>query len=285
MFRTKPTTAYILSAIITLLTIVACAGGLFSDGLYRDNAFATSAWRGTDLATLVIAVPLLIMSLAFSLRGSFRAQLVWLGMLDYTLYNYAYYLFGTAFNRFFLVYAALFTLSIFALIFGLANVDVEGIRQKFRGRTPVRLIGGYMLFVAAGIGGLWIAQSLSFVASGQVPQFIINVAHPTSVVFALDLSLVVPFLVVGAIWLWKRQPWGYLLATILNVKGTVYMLALASVSLSAANAGFSEASAELPLWSLLSLGFLVATLFLLGNVRSAPRKEIALVQERKVLDA
>lgn len=269
MFRTKPTAAYILSAIIAILTIVASAGGLFIDDLYRDNAFATSAWRGTDLATLVIAVPILIAALILSLRGSPRAQLVWLGMLDYTLYNYAYYLFGTAFNRFFLIYVALFTLSIFALIFGLANVDVKDMRQKFRARTPVKWIGGYMLFVAIGIGGLWIAQSLSFIVTGQVPQFIIDVAHPTSVVFALDLSLVVPFLVLGTIWLWKRRPWGYVLAAILNVKGTVYLLALAAVSVSAMKAGFPEASAELPLWGLLSLGFLVASLFLLANVESA----------------
>jgi hypothetical protein len=265
MFRTRPTTAYALSAIIAVLTMVACAGGLFINDLYRDNTFAASAWRGTDLVTLVIAVPILVVALTLSISGSLRAQLVWLGMLDYTLYNYAYYLFGTAFNRFFLIYAALFTLSVFALILSLTEVDMKGLRQRFRARTPVRWIAGYMLFVAAGIGALWIVQSLSFVVSGQVPEFILKVGHPTSIVFALDLSLVVPFLVLGAIWLWKRQPWGYLLAAILNVKGAVYMLALAAVSVSVAKAGLQTAS-ELPLWGFLSLGFLVASLSLLGNL-------------------
>jgi hypothetical protein len=268
MFRTKPTTAYILSAIIAVLTIVASAGGLLIDDLYRDNAYATSAWQGTDLATLVVAVPLLIAALILAQRGSRRAQLVWLGMLDYTLYNYAYYLFGTTFNRFFLIYVALFTLSIFAPILALSKIDFESVGQGFRAKTPARWIGGYMAFVAAGIGGLWIAQSLSFVATGEVPQFIIQVAHPTSIVFALDLSLVVPFMILGAIWLWQRRAWGYLLAAILNVKGAVYMLALAAVSASAIREGFVEAPAELPLWGLFSLGFVVVTLFLLGNVSS-----------------
>ena len=62
-------------------------GQSFVDDLYRDNAFATSAWRGTDLATLAVAVPILIVALILALRGSLRAQLVWLGMLDYTLYD------------------------------------------------------------------------------------------------------------------------------------------------------------------------------------------------------
>ena len=267
MFSTRPTAAHVLSAIMALLMIVASCGGLLIDDLYRDNAFATSAWRGTDLATLVVAIPMLLVALAASLRGSLRGQLVWLGMLDYTLYNYAYYLFGTAFNRFFLLYVALFTLPILALIFGLAKSDVQRIGEAFRARTPVKWIASYMLFVAVGIGGLWIAQSLSFVITGQVPQFIIKVAHPTSVVFALDLSLVVPFLVLGAIWLWQRRPWGYVLAATLNVKGAVYMLALAAVSVWAARSGFPEFSAELPLWGLLSLGFLAASCALLGNVR------------------
>lgn len=269
MFRTKPTTAYVLSAIIAVLMVVAAAGGLFIDDLYRDNAFATTAWRGTDLVTLAVAVPLLVAALILSLRGSFRAQLVWLGMLDYTLYNYAYYLFGTAFNRFFLIYVALFTLSMLALIFALVNIEVKDIRQRFRDRTPVKWIAGYTLFVAAGIGGLWIAQSLSFFVTGQVPEFIIQVDHPTSVVFALDLSLVVPFLILGAIWLWKRQSWGYILASILCIKGTVYMLALVALSTGAMTAGFPSISAELPLWALLSLGFVLASLFLLGNVRTS----------------
>jgi hypothetical protein len=268
LFRVQPAGAYVLSAIIASLMIVASAGGLFIDDLYRDNAFATSAWRGTDLATLLVAVPTLIAALILARRGSVRGQLIWLGVLDYALYNYAYYLFGAAFNRFFLIYVALFTLSILALIFGLAYIDVGSVRARFRARTLVRWIAGYMLFVAVGLGGLWIAQSLSFVVTGQVPQFITEVGHPTSVVFALDLSLVVPFLILGGIWLWKRQPWGYVLAGILSVKGSVYMLALATVSLSAARAGFPEAADQLPIWSLLGLGFFVSAVLLLGNVGS-----------------
>jgi hypothetical protein len=267
MFRTKPTAAYSLSTVIAVLTIAASAGGLFIDDLYRDNPFATAAWRGTDLVTLVVAAPLLVGSLILARRGSVRAQLIWLGMLDYMLYNYAYYLFGTAFNGFFLIYVALLTLSMLALIFALARVDVQAVTRFFRARTPVRWIAGYLVFVAAGIGGLWIAQSLSFVVTGEVPEFITKVAHPTSIVFALDLSLVVPFLILGAVWLGGRRGGGYVLAAIMSVKGTVYMLALAAVSVAAERAGFPEATAELPLWGLLSAGFLVAAVVLLGNVR------------------
>jgi cellulose synthase/poly-beta-1,6-N-acetylglucosamine synthase-like glycosyltransferase len=215
MLQTKFKSAYILSAVITVLALVASAGGLFIGDLYRDNAFVKTAWYGNDLMTLLVAVPLLVVTLILSMRGSQRAQLVWLGLLVYMLYNYAFYLFGAAFNRFFLIYVALFALSIFALIFALPRVDVNGISQKFQARTPVKWISGFMLFFALLLGGIWIAQSLGFVASGQVPQTVADTGHPTSVVFALDLSLLMPGMILGAILLWKRQPWGYVLGAMM----------------------------------------------------------------------
>lgn len=108
-------TAYVLSSIIGVLALMAAAGGLFLDDLYRDNRFVTLAWFGNDWVTLIVAVPILVTALTLSVRGSLRAQLVWLGMLNYTLYNFGFYLFGAAYNRFFLIYVALFALSIFAL--------------------------------------------------------------------------------------------------------------------------------------------------------------------------
>lgn len=245
---------------------MASAGGVAISGLYRDNALVTAGWYGNDLVTLVVALPLLVVAMILSARGSARAQLVWLGMLDYTLYNYAFYLFGTAFNRFFLIYEALFVLSIFALIFGLAKVDVERAGQRFRARTPVRWISGYMLFVAAGLSGVYVAQSVGFIATGQPPEIVVNTGHPTSVVFALDLSLVVPVLVLGAVWLWKRRPWGYVLATIANVKGAVYMLALSASTISAVQAGALEDVSQVALWGLIGVASLIASLILLGNM-------------------
>lgn len=259
--------AYILSALVALLAIVASAGGLFIDGLYRDNPFVTAGWYGNDLVTLVVAVPVLVAVLILSMRGSQRARPVWLGMLGYMLYNYAFYLFGAAFNRFFLLYVALLSFSIFALIFGVAKLDVGAISRRFKTRTPVKWISGWMLVVAVGLGGVEIAQVLGFAATGKLPQVIVNVGHPTSVVFALDLSLVVPFFVLGAIWLWQRQPWGYVLAAILNVKGVVYMLALTATSVSAARAGFPEAAAQVPIWVSLGAGSLTASLLLLMNLK------------------
>jgi MFS family permease len=267
MSDTKSKSAYILTIVIAILSLIATAGGLLSSALYRDNFLVTSGWRGNDLVTLFIAVPLLALALVLAWRGSPRARLVWLGMLDYTLYNFAFYLFGTAFNRFFLIYVALFMLSIFALIFGLVQTDVQAIGRQFRDRTPVKWISGYMLFVAAGLTTVYTIQSLGFITTGQLPPIVTLTGHPTNVVFALDLSLVVPVLVLGAIWLWQRRPWGYVLAVIGNVKGAVYMMALAATTITAVQSGAAEGLSQVGLWVFIGASSLIASLVLLWDLR------------------
>jgi hypothetical protein len=260
--------ALVLSGAVAALAATASIGGLFLQGLYRDNAYVKAAWAGNDLVTLVVAVPTMIGAMTFAARGSARGELVWLCTLDYMVYNYAYYLFGAAFNWFFLLYVALFTTSMYALILGLIAIDPKRISQGFRAGTPVRWISGYMLFVALGLSAVYIGQSLAFVVSGVVPPLIAMVEHPTNVVFALDLSLLVPLLVLGAIWLLKRRPWGYVLSGIVLVKGAAYTLVLAVVAISAAGAGMPEALAELPYWALITVLGTIACFVLYWNLVS-----------------
>ena len=250
-------TALRLTTTIALLATVASAGGLFLPHLYRDNTFVVSAWKGTDLVTLFVAVPTLVAAASLAGHGSMRALLIWFGLLDYMLYNYGFYLFGAAFNAFFLLYAALFTLSIFALMFGLAKADVGDISRRFDPDTPVKWISSYMLVVAGGLSAVYLIQIVTFVVTGRLPAIVVMTGHPTSVVFALDLSLLVPGLVLGV------------LAGILNVKGAVYTLALAVASASAARKGVPGAADQIPLWLILSFGSLTASVFLLVHLMPA----------------
>lgn len=98
----KMKSSYLMTFIIVMLTLIAAAGGLFIDELYKDtNSFALGAWYANDIILLIVGLPLLIAALVLSIRGSLRGQLVWLGMLNFTIYNYSYYLFGAALNAFF----------------------------------------------------------------------------------------------------------------------------------------------------------------------------------------
>ncbi len=264
--------AYILSVIIAILTIVASTGGLLLDNLYQDNLFVTSGWYGNDLITLFVAVPILVTALFLAMRDSQRAQLIWLGMVAYTLYNYAFYLFGAAFNSFFLIYAALFTLSIFTLIFGLASLDVKGIAEQFNPDTPVKWISGYIFFVALFLGGFWIALSLNYVFTGEIPQILVEIDSHTNLIAALDLSLVLSFGLLGAIWLWKHEPWGYVLGVMWNVKGAVYMLVLSTSTILGVQAGASDNLLPVTLWGTIGVGCLISSTCLLAHLKGSNRR-------------
>ncbi len=255
-----------ISILIAVLAAIASIGGLLIPDLYHDNSFVQTTWLGNDLVTLLVAVPILVAALVFARRGSLTATLIWMGMLDYMLYNYAFYLFGAAFNAFFLIYAALLGLSIFALIFGLARLDPSAIRSRFGKKTPVRWIGGYFLFVATGLSLVYVIQSLGYVFTGQLPSIVVVSEHPTSLVFALDLTLLIPWMALGAIWLIRRKDWGFVIAGMMSVKGPLYTFILAVNTVLVMRAGLGNGS-ELQLWVGLTALGLIAGLVFFGNMR------------------
>jgi len=271
--HTKLQPAAMLSTMIGFLAFFASAGGLWLKGLYRDNLFVTSVWRGNDIITLCLALPLLLISMRLVFRGSSRARLVWMGVLDYMLYNYAFYLFGARFNAFFLVYVAITGLSLFALIFGLLDLDAAGIVPLAKPRMPIKIIAGCRVFVAAGLSFIYIAQSVAFIINGTLPAIVTKSGHPTSIVFALDLILLVPVLALAALWLLRRKPWGYALTGISMVKCPLYTLVLTAGSLSAAEAGVEGAVTEIPLWIGLTMAGLIASLFFYGSIGPKPLKD------------
>lgn len=250
--------------IIAGLAAVASGGGLVIKGLYRDSAPIKIAWLGNDLVTFFVVVPLLLASLFYAQRGSERAQLVWMGLLGYMVYNYAFYLFGASFNLFFLLYVALFSLSICALVQGLASLNARRISKEFTRQTPVRGISVFLLFISIPLGIVEISQCLQFVLHGEVPEV-------PPLIFALDLSVVVPGTALAAVLLWRRRPWGYVLAAIMLVKAFTYGLVLSVAT--ALVAGFRLGGAWdplMPFYVFVASGGLMGILLLLRNLKPLP---------------
>jgi hypothetical protein len=272
--KLKPTS--ILSGIIIVLTLITASVGLLFSGAYQENiisngnAFSKTYWYGNDLVTLLVAVPLLTIALILARRGSLRAQLVWLGVIHYTLYNYAFYLFGAAINWFFPLYLALFVLPIFVLVFTLANMDISDLGQRVRPATPSRWISGFMFFFVALLAATWTSQWVSFLSLGLS---VVEQGNFIRTVAGIDISLLGSGLVLGAVWLWKRQPWGYVIAAILNISFAIYALVLTVVSLMQAMAGVEGAAAEAPFWIFLGMACLASSVILLMNLQ--PSKQNA----------
>ena len=193
---------YILSAVLAALMVVQSVLGLIFPGRYRDVEWIRLTWFGNDWVTLAVGVPLLVASLLLARRGSVRGLLLWLGMLGYGAYNYAYYMLGAALNAFFPLYIAALLLSVITLILVLSRIDVAEIAASFRPKMPVRLVGGYLVFVAVGLALVWMVMWAAYIFAGQ-PTPIEPEAF--KLVAALDITIMVPALALGGVLLWRRN--------------------------------------------------------------------------------
>ena len=263
------TAAYVLSGAIAALMIAASLAGLLVDGLYHEGAWAREAFRGGDVITLTVAAPLLIISLIMSIRGSHRAEPVWIGMIVYAFYNYAYATFGTAFNDVFLLHIALFSMSVFALACAIPNLDLAVIGRTFRDAIGARTIGVFLVIVGAGQGGLWIFLVVRNAITGEVLHDI--PVWGQHLVFALDLALLVPSLVLAGVLLARRRPFGFLLGTAMAVFGAVYQLNLMVASVFQDRADVAGVQAFAPESLFLTETFVAASVLLLLPRRSVTR--------------
>ncbi len=264
MMKKESMVAWRLSTAVAALMILQSVVGVAFPELYRDVDWVIAAWYGNDLATALVAAPLMIWSLTAVRRGSRRAELVWYSMLGYCIYNYAFYMFGAQLNWFFPVYVILFALPVFALILALGSADTIQIASLFSGKTPVKWISGYMLFTGIGLTIAWIAQWLNFMITGAVPDV---GEEGLRLIASLDLSIMVPWFVLGAVLLLKRRPWGYIIATIIIMKGATYTLVLTTTSTVGALRGIEGALEQIPVWAAWTLAGGLAVWGLLKNLQ------------------
>jgi hypothetical protein len=255
--------AVLLSAIVAALMFGASVLGIVVDDLYREGAWAREAFRGGDVVTLVLVVPVLITSMVLARRGSGRATVVWIGALAYAVYNYAYYVFGASFNDSFLIHIAIFSSSILALGLAISSLDVVATAEPLRQSRLARWIGGFLTLVGVGQGGLWVFVIVRYAVTGEVLADIpVRGQH---VVFALDLSLLVPALVVSGVLLRRRTPIGYVAAGIVSVMGSLVLLNLLLAAAFQANADVAGVRAFPPESVAMTVGMIASMALLLGR--------------------
>ena len=195
--------------------------------------------------TLLVGLPLLIGALWGVRRGSRRWALIWYSMLGYCIYNNAFYLFGARINWQFPLYVLLLALPILALILALSGIRDSNVVRAFAGARILRGIAAYMLFTRGGLLAAWIAQWLGLMGGAMEPA--LN-EEAFRLIAALDLTLVVPWFLLGAYLLLRRAGWGYIIASIIIVKGATYTLVLTVTSVVAANRGVADTASPIPIW-------------------------------------
>lgn len=227
VLQTKFSTAYWLSSLLAPVTAAQSAVGTFYPQIFRDPAMTAGNARGTDVVILFVALPVLVLSMILTGRGSLRAQLTWAGILLYILYNSVIFAFATAFNPLFLLYVATLSLAVWSLVTLLTQVYVDSIRTHFAVKTPVRFFAGYLAVISLLFLMTWLKQIIPALFDSTAPAFLAGMIMLTSPVHVLDLGFLLPLGFLGAVWLWQKKNWGYLLSGLLMVMMTIETASIA----------------------------------------------------------
>lgn len=240
---------------IAAFAVMAAGGGLIFPSLYRDIPLYKAAWLGNDVVTLML-IPVLLWSFHHARKGHHRPYLLWLGVLLYMFYNYAFYLFGATFNRFFVLYAGIFTLSLYALVLGLLHIcpRVEG--RSNTSPALRRAASVFLLLVAIPLAWVELSEYVRFVLTGKDPEIPV-------LILALDLTLVVPNTVMAAILIWRAHSWGVILTAMMLVKSFSYGAVLIIGTVRIATAGLAPWDPLLPFYIFVCAGGLFFLLWMM----------------------
>ena len=248
-----------LVPLVAILAIVISAVGLFSQGgegpwpfitihgnpvemygqgLYRnDSLFAGGLFRGTDVITLFVGMPLLLVSYLSYLRGSLRGRIFMTGMLLYFLYIGVTYTFSVVFNSLFLVYTVLFSASLFATITALTTFDIQTLSSNISARAPRLGIAIFMFVAGLGTLMLWLSELIGPLMTGQAPA---NLGpYTTMFTHGFDSAVITPAAVITAVYLLRRKSLGYLLAAPLLILCAIVGLTVIAQTISQSLVGIT----------------------------------------------
>ncbi len=218
--------AWWVAVVVTVCAAVASLLGLVLDDAYAGDRATAEMLRGYDAVTLLVVLPALALALRGARRGSVPAWLAVAVSLLYLAYTYAYYLFGTGFNDLLLLHAVVFSGSLAGLVLTLTSLDAPTVAAGFSERARVRPVAAVLGLLAVALGGMWTAACVAYILSGTIPAGSALVETDTVVHLgiALDLAVLVPLYGVAAVLLWRRQPWGYVLAALALGSGLLHQV-------------------------------------------------------------
>ena len=189
---------------------------MYGKGLYQyDSRLVGAGFRGTDVVTLLVALPMLLLSYKQYRKGTLKGTIFLIASLFYFLYNGASMTFAASFNSFFLSYVALFSCGTFALIVTLMNVDGSDLAKRAQAGFPHRGIAIFLYVIGIGTFLLWISELIGPILQGGAPEII--GPYTTLFTHGFDSALITPAAVMTGIFLSQRKAWGYVLSAPLMI--------------------------------------------------------------------
>ena len=240
-------------------------------GLYAfDTVNSSSQEIGQDAVTLILGIPLLIAGIVSTRKNSLRGRLLLTGALGYFLYTYGAMSFLTAFNPFYLIYVALFSLSLFGFILALSGLDPVFVAEHVSDKFPRRAIASYFIIVAAFLSLAWLGLVVPPMLTGEPPAGLESAI--TMVIQSLDLGVIVPTALITAILLLQKRPWGFTLASVVLLKILSMGTALIAMIINQMREGVVIDPVTSVIFVVISLSGMILAVAALRNIRDEAKQ-------------
>jgi hypothetical protein len=218
--------AFLLTGALAVVAALACVASIFVPDVLRGPAAPNGQLRGTAAVVTLIGLPVLVLSAGMVARGSSRALFGWVGAIGFIAYQGVLFLFASPFNSLFLLYVAMLSLAVWSLISVVPQIRVDALAASISRRAPVRVASAYLAVMATLFGALWLKAVIPPSLANTTPTFLAGTGMLTGPGQVMDLGFTLPLMFAGAIQLWRRRPWGYVVSGSLLV-----MLAMETISI------------------------------------------------------
>lgn len=213
-------------------------------GLYRyDSLFTAAAFRGTDAVTILVALPLFVVSFLNYRRGKLRGTFLLTGALSYFLYNGASMSFAAAYNELFLVYVTIFSASLFAFVLALASIDIKSLPFRISARLPHGRIAVFLFVAGLVVLFLWGSEIVGALLEGQAPELL--GIYTTTVTHAINMGVIAPAAILAGILLLQRNPYSYVFAFPLLTLNSLIGIVVMGQTVSQIHAGIVFSTGQL----------------------------------------
>ena len=263
-----------LASAVAAGSMVAATLGLMLDGVYGGNEATVQMLRGFDAVTLVVIGPALLLAVRADRRGNALGRVLVASLLAYLGYTYAYHLLGAGLTDLLLLHAPLVTATLVALVLTLRNIGSADLATRAL-HARVLLPAAVLALLAVSLGAMWVYACVAYIVDGTVPVGSSLVESDTIVHLGivLDLTLLVPLYGAAAVLLWRRRAWGFVLAALALVAGTLHQVSYVVALLFQYSADVPGSVAIDPLEPVILLLYGVATVLLLHTHHADPPSE------------
>lgn len=207
-------------ALVVKAALTAAASFIFWGVFERDVPMGIGNMRGTALTVLVIALPTILIAMELARRGSLGARLVWAAGIGYLAYNAVMFCFAPQFNSSFLLFTTMLALSFWSVVTLGRTFDLERLGAAAR-TVPARATAIYLAANLFMFASLWLQAIVPATLDNSLPPALIETGMTQNPVWVLDFAFTFQLMLIGAVLLWRRRPWGVAIGGLMLIMLTI----------------------------------------------------------------